>query len=240
MALWRSADGAGIIKQGHPLDFAHEIVIDRKTRRRYRINATGINVGGSDGVEISVRSLPIKTPIMDSVALKHEFGDYLNPKNGVIIIAGGTGHGKSTIKAAITHAHLLNKDNPRKIIDYHAPIEYTFRDTLDENLDSLPLSRSGGPAGAPILLQMKKVMRLVIRTENLKKRHAGQYSVETCPSSSDSRMRWVRQCRLPMLARHIAIFQMISMPALSTSFESWMSWQMIGKLQLLRFRALLI
>ncbi|RRY16764.1 hypothetical protein EGJ57_20690, partial [Brucella anthropi] len=44
-ALWRSADAAGIIKQGRPLDFAHEIVIDRKTRRRYRINATGINVG---------------------------------------------------------------------------------------------------------------------------------------------------------------------------------------------------
>ncbi|AIK40976.1 type IV pilus twitching motility protein PilT [Brucella anthropi] len=135
-ALWRSADAAGIIKQGRPLDFAHEIVIDRKTRRRYRINATGINVGGSDGVEISVRSLPIKTPTMDSVALEHEIRDFLNPKNGVIIIAGGTGHGKSTTMAAITHAHLVNKDNPRKIIDYQAPIEYTFRDVLDENLDS--------------------------------------------------------------------------------------------------------
>ncbi|WHS33942.1 ATPase, T2SS/T4P/T4SS family [Brucella sp. NM4] len=135
-ALWRSADAAGIIKQGRPLDFAHEIVIDRKTRRRYLINATGINVGGSDGVEISVRSLPIKTPTMDSVALEHEIRDFLNPKNGVIIIAGGTGHGKSTTMAAITHAHLVDKDNPRKIIDYQAPIEHTFRDVLDENLDS--------------------------------------------------------------------------------------------------------
>jgi len=93
--LWRSADATGIIRQGRVLDFAYEIAVDRFTRQRYRINATGI-----------------------------------------IIVAGGTGHGKSTTLAAMTRAHLENTAMPRKIIDYQAPIEFTFRDLLENNVEN--------------------------------------------------------------------------------------------------------
>ncbi|GLU29907.1 ATPase, T2SS/T4P/T4SS family [Brucella sp. NBRC 12950] len=135
-ALWRSADAAGIIRQGRALDFAYEIGINRASRRRYRINATGISVNGADGFELSIRSLPLKTPTLDSVKLEDEIRDYLNPKSGLIAIVGGTGHGKSSTMAAITRSHLENRQNPRKIIDYQAPIEYTFRDVLENNLAS--------------------------------------------------------------------------------------------------------
>lgn len=123
-ALWRSADAAALIKQGSPFWL---------TRRRYRINAASINVGGSGGVE--VRSLPIKTSGMDSAA-------------------GGTDHDKSTKMAAITHVHLVNKDNPRKAIDYHVPIECSFRDVLEENL--APLFFIALPSDRSLLISSEK------------------------------------------------------------------------------------
>lgn len=133
--LWRSADAIGIIRQGRVLDFAYEIAVDRFTRQRFRINATGITVNGAEGVELSVRCLPNRTPSLDDIEFETEIRDYLSPKSGIIIVAGGTGHGKSTTMAAMTRAHLENNIIPRKIIDYQAPIEFTFHDVLEDNRD---------------------------------------------------------------------------------------------------------
>ncbi|GAA5629223.1 hypothetical protein Brsp05_04522 [Brucella sp. NBRC 12953] len=133
--LWRSADATGIIRQGRVLDFAYEIAVDRFTRQRFRINATGITVNGGDGVELSVRCLPNRTPSLDEIAFESEIRAYLTPRSGIIVVAGGTGHGKSTTMAAMTRAHLENNTMPRKIIDYQAPIEFTFRDVLEDNAD---------------------------------------------------------------------------------------------------------
>ncbi|MGW6778829.1 type IV pilus twitching motility protein PilT [Brucella pseudogrignonensis] len=134
--LWRSADATGIIRQGRVLDFAYEIAVDRFTRQRYRINATGITINGGEGVELSVRCLPNRTPSLDDIEFESEIRDYLTPKSGIIIVAGGTGHGKSTTLAAMTRAHLENTAMPRKIIDYQAPIEFTFRDLLENNVEN--------------------------------------------------------------------------------------------------------
>lgn len=52
----------------------------------------------------------------------------LTPRDGLVIYAGATGHGKSTTMAAVTRHHLENKDRRVKIVDIQAPIEFTFRD----------------------------------------------------------------------------------------------------------------
>jgi defect-in-organelle-trafficking protein DotB len=134
--LWRSGDASGILRQGRPLDFAYEVKLDRATRRRYRVNATGITAFNAVGAEIAIRSLPHLTPSLDSVKFEDEVRDYLNPKSGIVVVAGGTGHGKSTTLAAITRMHLESRDTPKKILDYQAPIEFTYRDILDANADS--------------------------------------------------------------------------------------------------------
>lgn len=131
--LWRAEDGMSLLRQSRPLDFAYEVKIDRGRRQRYRVNATGIMKGNSDGVEITMRALPQQTPTLDSVSLEHELRPFLRPKSGIIVIAGATGQGKSTTMAALTDYHL--KQEEPKIIDLAAPIEFDFADVLSERQD---------------------------------------------------------------------------------------------------------
>ena len=48
------------------------------------------------------------------------------PRDGIVIIAGGTGNGKSTLLAAMTRTMLEDPDSDRPILEYSAPIEFVF------------------------------------------------------------------------------------------------------------------
>ncbi|WP_113334156.1 ATPase, T2SS/T4P/T4SS family [Ochrobactrum sp. 3-3] len=137
--IWRSSDAPSILRQGRCLDFSYEVQVSRHERHRFRVNATPITKNGGSGVEVTMRSLPSRTPTLDDVQFEEELRPFLNPKSGIIVIAGGTGHGKSTTMAAITRHHLENHENPRKIVDFQAPIEFTFADILSEQGDSASL-----------------------------------------------------------------------------------------------------
>ncbi|ASY61390.1 ATPase, T2SS/T4P/T4SS family [Sinorhizobium sp. CCBAU 05631] len=134
--IWRSSDAPSILRQGRCLDFSYEVQVSRQERHRFRVNATPITKNGGAGIELTLRSLPSKTPSLDDVQFEGELRPFLNPKSGIIVIAGATGHGKSTTMAAITRMHLENPENPRKIVDFQAPIEFTFADILSEQGDS--------------------------------------------------------------------------------------------------------
>ena len=110
------------------LDFAWDIRVNRTYRQRFRINATGIHTEMGKGVEITLRALPAQTPTLQSVGLDPDLMRWLKPRNGIVIIAGATGQGKSTTMAAITRAHLESQTNPVKIVDIQKPIEFPFDD----------------------------------------------------------------------------------------------------------------
>ncbi len=131
--LWRGSDAAAIIRQGRALDFSYEVQVERGLRQRYRVNATGIQKNGTLGIEITLRALPEKTPTFDSVSLEPELHDHLDPRSGLIVIAGATGQGKSTTMAAITRFH-LESDPSRKVVDLQAPIEFTYSDVHNDRL----------------------------------------------------------------------------------------------------------
>ena len=57
-----------------------------------------------------------------------EIVDAMRPRNGLVIVAGGTGSGKSTTLAAVIRAHLEDRKHPVKIVDIQEPIEYVFHD----------------------------------------------------------------------------------------------------------------
>lgn len=115
------------------LDFAYEMILVDGERQRFRVNITGCLASSANGIEISMRTLPRVTPNKDSVGLTDEELAAMMPKDGLIVMAGGTGHGKTTTMAAITAEHLLSTRTPVKIIDIQAPIEFTFRDILGRN-----------------------------------------------------------------------------------------------------------
>lgn len=118
------------------LDFAYEMNLLNGERQRFRVNITGCLGASEHGVEISMRVLPRITPTKDSVGLTDFEMEAMMPRDGIVIVAGGTGHGKSTTLAAVTAEHLMSVETPVKIIDVQHPIEYTFRDILKENKKS--------------------------------------------------------------------------------------------------------
>lgn len=133
--LWSANDAMSLVSAGRPLDFSYEKKIDRKRSQRFRVNATGEQRFGTNGVQITLRALPDTTPTLDDVGLEEELRDHLEPASGIIVVAGATGHGKSTTMAAMTRSHLENRDRSRKIVDLQAPIEYTFRDINTDAAD---------------------------------------------------------------------------------------------------------
>lgn len=110
------------------LDYAYEIALGGSERQRFRVNATGIFGRDGCGVEITLRTLPSKTPDFRSAGLSERETQALSPEEGIVIIAGATGSGKSTTMAAVTRGHLESSARPVKIVDIQAPIEFTFRD----------------------------------------------------------------------------------------------------------------
>lgn len=108
------------------LDFAYDLIINSKSRIRFRVNATGIRTWDGVGVEVSLRVLPNFIPTLDDVGLiQTELMEWL-PESGIIIIAGATGSGKTSTLASILHLQWRCLDKPKKIITIESPIEYVF------------------------------------------------------------------------------------------------------------------
>ena len=126
--IYRGAHAQTEIKSQRALDFSYELNLADGSKQRFRVNATGIFGRDGFGVEITMRVLPAITPDMISVGLSLSEMAALTPRDGLVVIAGATGSGKSTTMAAVTRAHLENSERTVKIVDIQAPIEYTYRD----------------------------------------------------------------------------------------------------------------
>ena len=126
--LYRSANALAEISGQKILDFAYEIKPDTGPKQRFRVNAVGVRGWDATGVEISIRILPNYTPDTDWVGLNQAEVDLLTPDDGLAIVAGSTGSGKSSTLAAMVRHHLEELHRPRKIIIIESPIEFTYRD----------------------------------------------------------------------------------------------------------------
>lgn len=149
METFGSASARSEINGKEVLDYSYELNLQDGTRQRFRVNATGIYGIGGQGVEITMRALPHVTPTLSRVQINEREIEALTPKDGIVIISGATGSGKSTTMAAVTRYHLEQSPKPVKIVDIQAPIEYTFRDVISRS-DGSPSIIGGSEVGKNI------------------------------------------------------------------------------------------
>jgi twitching motility protein PilT len=97
------------------LDFATEL----KGISRFRVNA----FFQSKGVAGVFRSIPEKAPSLDDLHLPDVFKRLLGLPNGIILVTGPTGSGKSTTLAAMID--YINTNEACHIITIEDPIEFT-------------------------------------------------------------------------------------------------------------------
>lgn len=120
------ANGTTQILSGKDVDTHYEVRPERTERYRFRINGTGCQVEGHDGIQITARTIPSTPPDLESLNLPAEIIANMAPRQGTVVITGPTGSGKSTLLAAIIKHLLLNNDSSRKIVTYEAPIEFVY------------------------------------------------------------------------------------------------------------------
>lgn len=115
-----------LIMGGKDIDTHYEIRPNRMDRYRFRINGTGCQVEGHDGIQITARTIPTDPPTLESMELAPTIVDAIAPEQGVVYVTGATGSGKSTLLAAIIRNITEDAESNRKVLTYEAPIEFVF------------------------------------------------------------------------------------------------------------------
>lgn len=118
------ANGTAQILSGRDLDTHYEIKPSRQERFRFRVNGTGCHVEGVDGIQITLRSIPVDPPYLKDMDLPQQLLDALVPDQGIVIVSGATGSGKSTLLAALIREVLENYTG--KVLTYESPIEFVY------------------------------------------------------------------------------------------------------------------
>ena len=89
---------------------------------RFRVNVYRT----SEGVNAVFRTIPEKVPSMDDLKLPEVLKQILSIPNGLVLVTGPTGSGKSTTLAAVVNEINLHLD--RNVISLEEPIEYVHSD----------------------------------------------------------------------------------------------------------------
>ncbi|MCX7823544.1 MAG: PilT/PilU family type 4a pilus ATPase [Syntrophobacterales bacterium] len=96
-------------------------------RARFRVNI----FSQQGNISIVMRQLPTRVPSMEEMELPPVLKEVAREKNGIVIVTGATGSGKSTTLAAILHeininfpVHVVTLEDPVEFV--HKPIRATF------------------------------------------------------------------------------------------------------------------
>jgi twitching motility protein PilT len=73
-------------------------------------------------IAIVMRVIPNEIPTLEELHLPAHLGDIINLKNGIVLVTGPTGSGKSSTLAAIID--LINRHHPYHIVTIEDPIEF--------------------------------------------------------------------------------------------------------------------
>jgi len=121
-------NGTAQIMTGTDVDTHYEVRPNRVDRYRFRVNGTGCQVEGHDGIQLTLRTIPSTPPHIQDMDLPKEVFEAIAPYQGVVYVTGATGSGKSTLLASIIRHLAEDADSHRKILTYESPIEFVYDD----------------------------------------------------------------------------------------------------------------
>ena len=118
------SDGIARLQNGSDFDVAYEIAVDRTTRLRFRLNATPTRTARHFGVNIVLRPIADLPASLAEQCVEAGILEACRPKNGMVLVGGSVGSGKSTLIAGMTVAKLLDPFGHYDIVEGAAPIEF--------------------------------------------------------------------------------------------------------------------
>ena len=118
------ADGMARLQGGSDFDTAYAIQINRSTRLRFRLNGTPTRTARRDGGNVVLRPIADMPPSLEEQLVEQGILDGFVQQQGLVIVSGGTGSGKSTLIAGMTVQKLLDPDGNYNIVEGAAPVEF--------------------------------------------------------------------------------------------------------------------
>ncbi len=113
--------GAALQSGRKDYDFAYHVEESRGIRHRFRGNASPIAHGYATGVRIIFRAIAPQPAHLSDLYLEDEILDSAFPQNGLVLVTGVMGSGKSTTLSGIMR-EIIEKGG-RHVITYESPIE---------------------------------------------------------------------------------------------------------------------
>ncbi|MFD1043113.1 ATPase, T2SS/T4P/T4SS family [Pseudoxanthomonas kaohsiungensis] len=147
--LYEGDNGELEIRSGKPLDNAYVLKLDRDTGLRFRWNGTGCEVRGGTGLKFTLRELPDMPPQLPADELGANLVNALYPDEGLVLICGATGSGKSTLMAGVIRNKLEDPDAHENIMEASAPIEFTYARVLAHPNCTSTITQSAVPQNLP-------------------------------------------------------------------------------------------
>lgn len=118
------ADGMARLQGGNDFDTAYAIQIDRNTRLRFRLNGTATRTARRDGGNIVLRPIADMPPSLEDQLVEEGILGAYRPRDGMVIVGGATGSGKSTLIAGMSVAKILDPNSHSFILEGASPIEF--------------------------------------------------------------------------------------------------------------------
>ncbi len=122
--LYGAGDGSARLQGGEDFDVSYSIARSRSVRLRFRVNATPIRSSWNNAAEIVLRPIPDMPPSLEAQLVEPGILDAFRPREGMVIVSGATGSGKSTLIAGFTMAKLMDPNGNYNIAEGAAPIEF--------------------------------------------------------------------------------------------------------------------
>ena len=110
------------LRGGGAIDCSHTARGSGRSRRRFRVNMLPLQTRGRWGLGVALRVLPEEVPELDALGIEDEIADALQLGEGICLVTGVPGSGKSTILAAAMR-RLLER-GIGKVQTFESPIEF--------------------------------------------------------------------------------------------------------------------
>jgi twitching motility protein PilT len=106
------------LRAGFDRDGSCDFAVSHSKHGRFRVNISRQRTG----LKASLRLIGFEVPSLDSLGLPAAIGNATHHHQGLIVLTGPTGHGKTSTLAALVN--LLNTESTHHIITVEDPVEY--------------------------------------------------------------------------------------------------------------------